>query len=153
MSLNDQLDRLRDMLNSIHEMLAVQAAVISHLADAEDGGGLSRAELNALRRRLTAHARKLEGIVSDDRPNPVTTEANMAGALDDVLKRIDDDTTALAGVVTKLRDKIKTSMTQADVDAAKATLSAVADRLEATAADPANPVPQGEPVRMVQPKK
>jgi hypothetical protein len=63
--------------------------------------------------------------------------------LDDVLKRIDDDTTALATTVKDLRDRLSTSMSQADVDAAKGTLSAIADRLEATAKSPDNPVPPG----------
>lgn len=63
--------------------------------------------------------------------------------LADVLKRIDADTDAVAATVKSLDAMISTAMTQADVDTVKATLAAVATRLEATAADPNVPVPPG----------
>jgi hypothetical protein len=63
--------------------------------------------------------------------------------LQDALAAIDADTTALASVVTDLRSKISTSMTQADVDQVTATLTAVGDRLTGIAADPNTPVPRG----------
>lgn len=68
-------------------------------------------------------------------------------ALTDALDKIDADTTALAAVVTDLRDKIKTGMTQADVDAVNAKLAEVATRLEGMASDPASPVPAGAAVK------
>jgi len=69
----------------------------------------------------------------------------MATPLDDVLQKIDTDTDALAATVTALRDKVSTGMSQADVDAVKAKLAAVATRLEGIAADPTTPVPVGPP--------
>ena len=66
-------------------------------------------------------------------------------ALTDALNQIDADTNALATVVTDLRAKISTSMTQADVDAVQAKLADVATRLEGIAKDPAAPVPPGPP--------
>jgi hypothetical protein len=73
-------------------------------------------------------------------------------ALTDALKKIDDDTTALAGVVKSLRDQIGTGMSQADVDAVKGSLDAVATRLEGIASDPANPIPPG-PMPSAAPKR
>lgn len=64
-------------------------------------------------------------------------------SLTDAIAKINADTDALATVVTNLRSAISTSMTQADVDAVTATLSAVATRLEGIAADPNAPVPPG----------
>lgn len=64
-------------------------------------------------------------------------------SLTDALKAVDDDTNALASVVTDLRSKIKTSMSQAEVDAVTATLGDVATRLTGIAADPNAPVPPG----------
>jgi len=63
--------------------------------------------------------------------------------LTDALNKIDADTDALAAVVKGLRDKITTTMTQADVDAVKTKLDQVATRLEGIAADPNQPVPPG----------
>ena len=65
--------------------------------------------------------------------------------LQDVLNKIDADTTAVANTVKALDALISTAMTQTDVDAVKATLSAVATRLEGIAADPNVPVPPGPP--------
>lgn len=62
-------------------------------------------------------------------------------SITDALAKVDDDTTALAAVVTDLRSKIGVGMSQADVDGVNATLAAIATRLEATAVDPNNPVP------------
>lgn len=70
--------------------------------------------------------------------------------LTDVLKKIDDDTTALAVVVASLRDSVKTSMTETEVNNFRTTLDAVEARLRATAADPNNPVPPGpQPAQVV----
>lgn len=62
-------------------------------------------------------------------------------AVADVLAKIDTDTTALAAVVNDLRSQIKVGMSPADVASVQATLEGIATRLEATAADPENPVP------------
>ena len=59
----------------------------------------------------------------------------------DALAKIDTATTSLGAVVTGLRDKIKTGMSDADVAAVDAKLAAVATALEGIAADPADPVP------------
>lgn len=64
-------------------------------------------------------------------------------ALTDALAKLDTETTEIAAVVTQLRDAIKTGMTQADVDSVQSTLTALAERLDATAKDPNAPVPEG----------
>lgn len=65
--------------------------------------------------------------------------------LQDALKAIDADTNALAAVVTDLRAKINTSMSQTDVDAVTATLGDIATLLTGIAADPNQPVPPTPP--------
>jgi hypothetical protein len=65
--------------------------------------------------------------------------------LTDALKKIDDDTNALATVLKTLRDQIGTGMSQTDVDAVKTSLDAVATRLEGLAVDPNQPVPPTPP--------
>ncbi len=62
-----------------------------------------------------------------------------------VLDKIDADTTAVAATVKSLDALISTQMTPADVSTVKGTLSAIATRLEATAADPNVPVPVTPP--------
>jgi hypothetical protein len=69
----------------------------------------------------------------------VATPAELTAAL----ARIDQDTTAVAAVITDLRDRISTSMTADDVTAVQSTLDGIADRREATAKTPDNPVPPG----------
>jgi hypothetical protein len=61
----------------------------------------------------------------------------------DVLVRLDTETNEIAVVVRECRAKIKASMSQEDVDAVTRTLGTVADRLDATAKDPDQPVPPG----------
>ncbi len=72
--------------------------------------------------------------------------------LQDVLAKVDADTTAVAAAVTSLIGLISTSMTQADVDTVKATLGGIATRLEKTAADAQNPVPPGPPPAPLKPR-
>lgn len=69
--------------------------------------------------------------------------ASVPQELIDALAKINTETDNLAVVVTALRDAIKTSMTQADVDSVKTSLSDVATRLSGIAADPNAPVPPG----------
>jgi hypothetical protein len=124
-------------------------------------GGVTSADLADVTRQLEAHATRLEDMIRppaaqqpiayphvEDMIRPPTLPEKKEGVrmavpqqLIDALKKIDDDTTALAGVVKGLRDQITTGMTQADVDAIKASLDQVATRLEGIAADPNNPIP------------
>lgn len=62
-------------------------------------------------------------------------------ALTDALDKVNTATNKLAGVVRDLRDRVKTGMTQADVDAVQGRLDQVAASLDGIAADPNNPVP------------
>lgn len=64
-------------------------------------------------------------------------------ALTEALAKLDTETTEIAAVVTQLRDAVKTGMTQEDVNAVQSTLTALAERLDATAKDPNAPVPEG----------
>jgi hypothetical protein len=89
--------------------------------------------------QLQAHAARLEEIAAPERSKAMPVPQN----LQDALAKIDADTDAVAQVVRSLRDQIGTGMTQADVDAVQARLDEIATRLEATAADPNNPVPPG----------
>jgi predicted transcriptional regulator len=57
-------------------------------------------------------------------------------------KEIDDATDAVAVVLTDLRDKIKTSMTQVEVDAIKTELTARVEELKGLAKNPDEPVPE-----------
>lgn len=63
--------------------------------------------------------------------------------MSDLLHRLDVETTKVGEVVRTLRDKISTSMTAEDVAAVQEKMDAVADRLEATASDPDQPIPPG----------
>jgi hypothetical protein len=56
--------------------------------------------------------------------------------LDAQLAAIDAETNNLATVVQGLRDQIKTSMTPAEVDAAKTKLDQIANQLKGIAAGP-----------------
>lgn len=103
---------------------------------------LGRGDKEVMLARLQALDREFRNILGETNPTP-TKEFNVDAATTAVLKRLDDDSTKIAAVVKGLRDRISTSMTQADVDAVNATLGAIGDRLEATAADPAAPVPPG----------
>jgi hypothetical protein len=69
----------------------------------------------------------------------------MATPLDAVIARIDAATNADAAVITDLRSKIGTGMSQTDVDAVNVTLGAIADHLEAIGKDPADVVPTPAP--------
>lgn len=59
----------------------------------------------------------------------------------DLLKKIDDETTAVGAEVADLKGKIGTGMSDADVTELQGRLGAISDRLTGIAADPANPVP------------
>jgi hypothetical protein len=59
----------------------------------------------------------------------------------DILQRIDTATTAVAQVLTALRDSLRAGMSDAEVQQVRSTLTDVAKRLEGIAADPVNPVP------------
>lgn len=63
--------------------------------------------------------------------------------LKDVLARIDAATTKIGQKLDALAQQISTNMSQADVDDLKTQLGTEADKLEAMATDPANPVPPG----------
>lgn len=108
-------------------------------------GGVTSADLAAVTKQLQAHASRLEDLARPPALPLSRKDSKMAvpQELTDALKKIDDDTTALAGVVKSLRDQITTSMTQPDVDALKSSLDQVATRLEGIAADPNQPVPPG----------
>lgn len=60
----------------------------------------------------------------------------------DLLKKIDDETNAVAAEIERLRAQVTTGMSDADVTALQARLTAVSDKLTGLAADPANPVPE-----------
>jgi actin-like ATPase involved in cell morphogenesis len=126
------LDRI---LTALHH----QGIVLDAIASVVLGGpGMTHDEITQLTTRLRLHSKRIADILQ-----PSQQEVFMAVPqnLTDILAKIDADTTALAGVVSSLRDQIKTSMTQADVDSVQQKLTDVATRLEATAKDPNAPVP------------
>lgn len=139
---HEMLHRLADMQ---HHQLEMLRAVLTHQTE-----GMTPAETAQVVGRLSAAAARLEGISA---PRPVTPRQEsrvMASQnpmkavppeLTEVITRINAGVVAVAGVVRTLRDQIATSMTAADVADLKAQFEAVAANLEATAADPANPVP------------
>jgi hypothetical protein len=94
--------------------------------------------------QLQAHAARLEEIAAKPEQRRQFT-VTVPQDLQDVLDKIDADTTAVAAVVMGLRDQISTGMTPADVEAVRGKLAEIASRLEATAADPNQPVPPGPP--------
>lgn len=59
----------------------------------------------------------------------------------DLAAKIDQATTAVAGRIDRLSQKITNSMTDAEVAEVKNALQAEVDRLTAMGQDPANPVP------------
>ena len=62
--------------------------------------------------------------------------------LKDLCREIDTATDAVAVILTDLRDRVKTSMTQAEVDEIKAELSARVEELKGIAKNPDEPVPE-----------
>jgi hypothetical protein len=83
-----------------------------------------------------------------ERKNPMAVPQEMT----DALSKIDTETNELAAVVTDLRSRITTGMTQEDVAAVTGKLGEVATRLDGIAADPNAPVP-GPPVVALPKKK
>jgi hypothetical protein len=126
--------------------------IVRKLLDQEQGG-LSPEDAAKVLARLTAHDQALGDIVAEQtdessstlgKHHPVArTAMAIPQALQDILTKIDADTSALAAVVLDLRNKISTGMSQEDVVAVQTTLGQIADRLEQTAHDPNAPVPPG----------
>jgi hypothetical protein len=71
----------------------------------------------------------------------VKKDSDMNQEILDLLKKIDDETDAVAKEVADLKASIGTGMSPADVQVVHDRLAAISDRLEGIAADPANPVP------------
>lgn len=61
------------------------------------------------------------------------------------LKKLDEETTAIAALITKLGSSVKNSMTDQEVADIQTGLSTLSDRLTSLAADPNNPVPPPPP--------
>lgn len=142
-----QLDRIERAVAHQHAMLHGLAHAVADIAHvlAHPPGGLTADETAQLTARLLAHDLTLKGIVAPQ-PVPPFGESKMAipQSTADVMKQVDDDTTAVGNVVLDLRAQIKAGVvSQADVDAINATLTSIGNRLMATAADPVNPVPPG----------
>ncbi len=69
----------------------------------------------------------------------------LADDLKAAIAELDTETNAVAANIAALAAKITNSMSDADVAAVKAALSAESDRLKTLAVDPTNPVPAAPP--------
>jgi hypothetical protein len=150
-----RLDQIQQHLREQSRTLSEHSHTLARIARAIGAGGMTDAEIRAVTDRLGAAARRLEGALDEPEYSPVTSEISSkrkAGVgmalpqeMTDVLNRIDTDTNALAAVVTDLRSRISTGMTQEDVTAVQNKLGEVAGRLEGIASNPAAPVPPSPP--------
>jgi small-conductance mechanosensitive channel len=89
---------------------------------------------------LTAVHEKLRSITAAPAaPDP--GETPMANPFDDVIQAIDQDANAIGAEMAALRGRVKTGMSQEEVDSAHQQLTDLESRLKALAADPSDPVP------------
>lgn len=110
------------------ERLAVAVEHVHHMAHA------SGVKLNQILVRLSVLDSKLETLMA------------LVDDLKVSIKQLDDETTAIGALITKLAAGIKNSMTDAEVADVKAAFGTLSDRLTTLAVDPTIPVPPPPPM-------
>jgi hypothetical protein len=160
-SMRDVARRLAELHMHVIEQgkLLARVSIITREIQRRQGDpGLSREDTAEVIATFGRSIDRLRRVANDpDNPDPgaglpirkkagsMATAAEQKAALLAQAKTLDDITTNIAADIVRLKGRISTGMTEADVAEVTAGFDGVASRLTAVATDPDNPDPEAPP--------